>query len=652
MIFEPGLSTPLTEDKSVLLICREARLDRSLQITASMEAWNGERLHQNEFRPGREAERNRFIKGVVKKHDLDPRVIETAILDLTETIRKELAKPKEPKEEVRAQESDIEILDMAPPMFRRPLSIIENKAYAATWVYLKETKKQGVDSEGNIINYSKPIVESYRTLWVVSETGDVYGEKGSRGLDEIDFQIGLTNVPPVSESKLWSAQGVKRFQKGDKPAARDVFSALTETVDRFIDFDHSLADQKTMCELIACYALSTWFLDAFNVIGYLWPNGEKGSGKTQLLNIVSELSYLGQMILAGGSYSSLRDLADAGATLCFDEAENVASNNNPDDDKKALLLAGNRRGSTVTFKELSPDGKTWQNRFVNTFCARAFSAINMPNGALEDRTTIIPLIRSVDRFRSNADVLDFALWPHDRQRLIDDLWALGLTHLRELKKADDYVAAHARLTGRNLEPFRSSLAVAKWMSEKGVAGLYERMEQLTVDYQSERRGFDSGDLRVLIVRALVALTGGDACDACDALIEGAYPDDKIKTSSIREALLAIAEAEEIFSKTDWITPSKVGKSLQKMRFTHARIAHTGQKAWLVTFKELARWKKSLGIKGDSLKQASQASQASPLYDNSTDDSNKLCDACKNQASPSEPVTFEAAPPETSDAEEF
>ena len=126
-----------------------------------------------------------------------------------------------------------------------------------------------------------------------------------------------------------------------------LFRQLALVVDTFLDFGRSLATQETMCELITCYILATWFLDAFTVVGYLWPNGEKGSGKTHLLTVVAELAYLGHVILAGGSYASLRDLADYGATLCFDDAENVMDLKRGDPDKRALLLAGNRRGNNI-----------------------------------------------------------------------------------------------------------------------------------------------------------------------------------------------------------------------------------------------------------------------------------------------------------------
>jgi len=59
-----------------------------------------------------------------------------------------------------------------------------------------------------------------------------------------------------------------------------------------VDFDRSLADQRTMAELVACYVLATWLLDTFNVVGYLWPSGERGSGKTVLLHTVAEMAYL------------------------------------------------------------------------------------------------------------------------------------------------------------------------------------------------------------------------------------------------------------------------------------------------------------------------------------------------------------------------
>lgn len=211
-----------------------------------------------------------------------------------------------------------------------------------------------------------------------------------------------------------------------------------------------------MAEMVSAYVLSTWNLDAFNVIGFLWPNGDRGSGKTQLLTIICELGYLGQVILSGGSFAALRDLADYGACLAFDDAESLSDPRKTDPDKRSLLLAGNRRGNTVPLKELT-GAKTWRTRYVNTFCPRLFSATELPDPILASRTIVVPLIRTADRFKGNADPLEYRLWPHDRRALLDDLWALALSRLAELPPYEAQVNERARLVGRSWSPGARSL---------------------------------------------------------------------------------------------------------------------------------------------------------------------------------------------------
>ncbi len=250
-----------------------------------------------------------------------------------------------------------------------------------------------------------------------------------------------------------------------------------------------------------CYIFTTWFLEAFVVIGYLWSNGDSGAGKTNFLNMIVELSYWGMLILAGGSYASLRDLADYGATLAFDDAENLADPRSLDPDKRTLLLAGNRRGNKVPLKEIGPD-KIWRTRYVNTFCPRLFSAIRLPDPVLSNRSIIVPLVRTADRTRGNAVLLDHETWPYNRRELIDDLWAMALCHLREMSQYERQVRQRASLSGRALEPWRSLLAVALFLEGKGIEGLFQRMDDLSQNYQKERSELDTNNLTVLVIRGL------------------------------------------------------------------------------------------------------------------------------------------------------
>jgi hypothetical protein len=359
----------------------------------------------------------------------------------------------------------------------------------------------------------------------------------------------------------------------------EVFYRVIDIVDRFIDFACSIASQRAMSRLVACYILATWFLDAFTVIGYLWPNGDKGTGKTQLLNVVADLSYLGQLILAGCSFASLRDLADYGACLGFDDAENL-SNKNTDPDKRTLLLAGNRKGNTVPFKQ--EQGGKWVTRYINTFCPRLFSATRLPDDILESRSIVIPLIRTNDRTRANSDVLEYSLWPHDMRRLIDDLWALTLDNIRELPRYERIVNERAMLLGRNLEPWRAILAVAAWLEDKGVKGLYKQMEATSIRYQEERQSLKTGDLTTLIIRALCQCASQASC----ASNPGQWV---FTTEHIKDEVLNVADETESSINREILTTVRVGQIIRKLRLNESpRPGGKGKRQWKVTIQDLRR----------------------------------------------------------------
>jgi hypothetical protein len=361
----------------------------------------------------------------------------------------------------------IELLPCAPAQLSRPLMLIDGQAYAATWLYTRTTITEKLGKDGKVVRLAEPVLQEGQRLFVVRDDGTLFGELSDCNvvpMRELGLTVHLPEVP--RDSRLWSASGVNAYRLDFRADAPTVFAQVVDIVDRFIDFNRSLAGQRTMAEFVACYVLSTYFLDAFTVIGFLWPNGDRGSGKTQLLIVVTELAYLGETILAGGSYACLRDLADYGATLAFDDAEVLSDPKRTDPDKRALLLAGNRKGNTVPVKEPGPHG-TWHTRHVNTFCPRLFSAIRLPDSVLSSRSIVVPLIRTPDAYRANADPSDYAVWPHDRNKLKDELWTLALANLPEMPQYVAQVNNVVQLSGRSLEPWRPILALAGGYRRRG-----------------------------------------------------------------------------------------------------------------------------------------------------------------------------------------
>jgi hypothetical protein len=511
----------------------------------------------------------------------------------------------------------VELLDAPPPVMHRPLALVDGRAYAAAWLYVRLTTTEGWDKDGNIIKHDPPLVETGLRLFVVRDDGLLFGADGAEG-DAPLHDLGLDVVLPERPhpSRTWSTLGVKAYRAGTRPHPVSVFNRMADVASRFVDFDRSLADQRTMAEMIACYILA----------------GERGSGKTVLLHTVAEMAYLGQVILAGGSYASLRDLAEYGATLAFDDAENLSACREYSQRTCARPTPTSGHCCWLATAVAAPSpSRNWPRTRCGARATSMPSApvssppstclpqAGLPDNVLASRSIVIPLVRTPDRYRANADPLDYEAWPHDRRQLIDDLWSLALAHLPELRQYERAVNDKARLAGRNLEPWRAILAVALWLDDQDTQGvlkrraeqwsgdgrgdqeqeqtrettLWQRLETLSVQYQRERLHLESGDLTALVVRALCCCAVR-AIDANSANSRETPSDFIITTAQIVQVARAIAKRED--GDPDRITDRRVGRTLGRMRLQKTpRPGGRGSRRWRVTLGDLQRWTAAYGL---------------------------------------------------------
>jgi len=155
---------------------------------------------------------------------------------------------------------------------------------------------------------------------------------------------------------------------------------------------------------------------------------------------------------------------------------------------------------------------------------------------------------------------------------------------------------HATLTGRNLEPWRASLAVALWLDEHGVPGLWQRMESLSVAYQSERPDLEAGDLTALVVLALAAACAGLADPSNRANLLEDTVHWILETSEVTAAAKKIAAETESTLSPDQIDTRRVGMVLNKMRIKKPpRPGGKGRRKWEVSPSDLQRWSLAYGI---------------------------------------------------------
>ena len=459
-----------------------------------------------------------------------------------------------PRSEIKIAPPVIELLDAAPFSIRRPLSLVDGKAYAAAWPFTRSFITQKT-IKGQTIQLKEPEEIKEQSLHIVRNDGAIFGPASIRPLSSLGVDVSLPDMP-TSRDSLWSTPGIKEFEKGYRPDPQDIFNRVKSVIARFMDFDRSIADQETMSEMLSCFAISTWFLDAFSVAPYIWANGERGSGKTSLLYVLVRLSYLGESFSSAGSFAALRDLADYGATLGIDDAEDVTDPKKADPDKRAILLSGNRKGTTVPLKVEKTDGSGWGTRLVNCYCPRVFSSIQKPDSTLSSRAIIIPVVRTAQRAKGNSDPLDNVQWPCDRQKLIDDLWAMSLAFLPEMPAFEKLIGEKSKLIGRDLQPWWSILAVAAWLDSLGVDGLWGKIESLAAGtYQDERIDLEKVDINRIAMFAL-----GEYAARTPAKVEWLF-----STQAIVDIMHRIIDDDEIEIEKFYINSRMMGHRFSKMR---------------------------------------------------------------------------------------
>jgi hypothetical protein len=156
----------------------------------------------------------------------------------------------------------------------------------------------------------------------------------------------------------------------------------------------------------------------------------------------------------------------------------------------------------------------------------------------------------------------------------------------------------ARLTGRNLEPWRALLAVARWLDDRGVAGLCMRLEQLSIDYQLERTQLETDDFTTLILRGLVELCANYAnCANCANHLEVAEEKHWLFSAcQLADTVVELVKQGEHSIHRGNRLSQRIGMTLSKLRLRKpSRPGGQGNRHWLITTGELQRWSLAYGI---------------------------------------------------------
>ena len=217
---------------------------------------------------------------------------------------------------------------------KRPIEILDEIAYSASTIDLRD--EEGAEILASVI-FDASFKEKYCN----------YPLPDHKPIEDAPFKFEIDNLHEL-EGGLSAKAYVAAVLNGENILdPKTNFDLIKKNIDHFVSFDGAFASQEQMCSFCALWIMATYAIEVQDTTSYLWCTGEKASGKSQGLKTFTQMAFGGTILTSSSTFASLRDLANSGATLAFDDCENVKS---MDHNKRELILAGNTKGVMASLK--------------------------------------------------------------------------------------------------------------------------------------------------------------------------------------------------------------------------------------------------------------------------------------------------------------
>ncbi|MCA9287862.1 MAG: hypothetical protein KDA05_04710 [Phycisphaerales bacterium] len=288
----------------------------------------------------------------------------------------------------------------------------------------------------------------------------------TKRLDVGGKSIGLYPSPPrqlgTNTSTVWTREFADEWVKAGVTSVVDAIRSAEAHIRSRVWFPE--AEREGVYAVLTLWTLLTHVAPMFKAVPYLHITGEPDSGKTETLNALKDLVFRPIASSNTSAPALFRYLDTLGGTLLLDEAEHLGGGFGQQSELMPMLLSGYKPGSPV----LRCHGDDHDVREFNVFGPKAIAGITILPPALRSRC--IPL-EMCPRPLGEASTPP-AVNPRG---IASQLLAVALDHAFDLQ---DRIAAGPRdngLANRRAEVWGPLFILARFLAERGVSGLLERL---------------------------------------------------------------------------------------------------------------------------------------------------------------------------------
>ncbi|HBX66819.1 MAG TPA: hypothetical protein DEG32_11955 [Balneolaceae bacterium] len=338
-------------------------------------------------------------------------------------------------------------------------------------VYASDIPSQSVYNDGiseDFTMYFHP-AQDFKNMSMIysTESNDILFTNPSRLFprDHVENMEGMTpNHVQVIESPL-SNTYLEKIRNNDYLSPPVLYTQIRSFLKQFIYFR-----KDAYYDILTTWIICSYFYRIFNAYPYIHLAGEKGTGKTTVLDIVSKLAFNG-FFLTKATPSTLIEQAHVhGSTLCVDEFEDYSSSRKSHDELSKFLNGGyNYRGSVT--KRAGTKSTTY-----STYCPKIFGGTgNIELETLKSRTIPLQTFKKPDHIDKDQ-FLEFDQQILSSMQLFEvSCYAIGIHKAEQIFNLSlssfeniTLPVSKSSLNNRQLELSRPLLAFAEFLDDETI----------------------------------------------------------------------------------------------------------------------------------------------------------------------------------------
>jgi len=434
---------------------------------------------------------------------------------------------------------------------RPPLDFVGNKL-------VMTVPRMGFDPERGILVPMPWIITSDRELFPLCPQ-----ELTKRGLySRVPLEAVL--VQPRYSGRVLNAF-LKEGLKGD---LTETFYLVRNVLEACIDLR-----RPQQYDFLALWTMGTYLFEGFDAYPYVHSNGPKGVGKTTALELLSKISFNGELTPNISAPAQFRLIPSCSPTLLIDEGEKFHRKGLSDE--RMILLSGYKKGGTV-LRSVNRGGNWVPARF-EVYAPRAFASQAGFEDVMASRTVKILMSRTTRSLKRLDDV--------EAETVRDSLFLSAMTdgpRIRDLYQQMGDPSGIVPFVGREYELFQSVLAIA---TATGDPTVVEAITEFAIEaHKGQLAEFSESSLEHSYLSFLSVAVGEDGEYRGDVLLKAfqAYVTDQdielsrpLTAKSQGELMAALGLADRTNKKRSADRKTRLYSLSKEKIQTAARAYHVG-----------------------------------------------------------------------------